>query len=362
MLTYLDTVWHRDGGNMSWRCGLIENGVLFHPDGTIAPCCMIDNDYRKPVSELFNDPFADIRTGKPEPVCKSCIDAEKNNLESMRENFKPYDDRSYRYLDVRNTNLCNMKCRMCGPEYSSLFNKELGNKDFIIKQDIEQYLEKIVNNKLEYIYYTGGEPLLNPDHWLLLELLIEKGYSKNIVISYNSNGTVTKFKDKNIIDIWKQFKHVKLMLSIDAVGEEFDILRHGGKWDKVKQNLEIMKHWPIETTIAVTVSLLNIWTLKNLMQELQDFNIKLNNLYYPPHLSLNAIDERYKQQAIDCLDELKNYHHDHHLLDHLIQYTTDNYNCNLFKDTILHILLLDKKRNENLFDRLPFTDYSIINI
>ena len=98
------------------------------------------------------------------------------------------------------------------------------------------------------------------------------------------------------------------------------------------------------------------------MQELQDFDITLHNLKYPPHLSLNAIDERYKQQAVDCLTELKDYHHDHNLIDYLIEYTMANYNCNLFKNTILHVLLLDKKRNENLFDRLPFTDYSTINI
>jgi len=347
---------------MSWRCGAIENGVTFHPDGTIAPCCMIDKDYRKPISELFNDPFADIRTGKPESPCEVCHHAEKNRLDSYRKKFQLYNNRSYRYLDVRNTNLCNMKCRICGPEYSSLWGKELGNKNFIIKQDIGQYLEKIVTNQLQNIYYTGGEPLLNADHWSLLELLIEKGYSKNITLEYNTNGTVTKFKDKNIIDIWKQFKHVKLMISIDAVGEEFEIHRHGGEWDKVKQNLQIIKQWPVETTIAVTVSLLNVWSLKKLVEELKGFKIQLNNLTQPPYLSLNAIDERYKQQAIDCLDELKNYHHDHHLLDHLIQYTTANYNCNLFKDTILHVLLLDKKRNENLFDRLPFTDYSTINI
>lgn len=98
------------------------------------------------------------------------------------------------------------------------------------------------------------------------------------------------------------------------------------------------------------------------MQELEGFKIQLSNLTQPSFLSLNAIDERYKQQAVDCLAELKDYYHDHNLLDYLIQYTNNNYNCNLFKDTILHVLMLDKKRNENLFDRLPFTDYSTINI
>ena len=72
---------------MSWRCGAIENGVTFHPDGTIAPCCMIDKDYRKPISELFNDPFADIRTGKPESPCEVCHNAEKNRLDSTEKSF-----------------------------------------------------------------------------------------------------------------------------------------------------------------------------------------------------------------------------------------------------------------------------------
>lgn len=346
---------------MSWRCGAIENSVVFSPDGAIRPCCFIDSSYKKDITEIFNDPFADLRTGTAPDVCHQCTNLEKNNIESYRSSFKLFDDRKYRYLDIRNFNSCNMKCRTCGPNNSSLWGQELGYKDFLKKQEINSYLEKLTSDDIIKIYYTGGEPLLNPDHWKLLELLIDKGYSKNIILEYNTNGTIVKYKDKDIIDIWNQFKEVSLMVSIDAVGEEFNILRHGGDWKEVKDNLLTMQSWPVNLSIAVTVSLLNIWFLENIFTELKGFKIRLHEATSPPYLCLPAIDERYKEQALECLNKIKEY-----ITEPNFQYLSsrliDNHDCQIFKEAVLHVLMLDKKRNENLFDRLPFKDYSIIDV
>ena len=346
---------------MSWRCGALENGIIFHPDGTIAPCCYIDHGYKKDIDEIFNDPFVDIRTGEAPEVCHQCTSIENHGARSYRQNFKLFSDRKYRYLDIRNVNSCNMKCRTCGPAYSSLWGQELGLKDFVRKFDISEYLEQLINNDIVSIYYTGGEPLLNPDHWKLLELLIDKGYSKNISLSYNTNGTIVKYKDKDIIDIWKHFKQTSLMISIDATGDEYDILRHGGHWKDVRNNLSTMREWPVKTSIAVTVSLLNIWFLEDIFAELKDFDIQLHKATYPPYLRLAAIDARYQSLALESLDKVKKYINESTYRD-LTHNIKNNYDCALFKDAINHILLLDKKRNENLFDRLPFKDYSILDL
>ena len=58
--------------------------------------------------------------------------------------------------------------------------------------------------------------------WKFLERLVEEGVSKNIEISYNTNGTV--FDDK-FNDIWKEFQSVTLGVSIDGVGERNKFIR-----------------------------------------------------------------------------------------------------------------------------------------
>jgi len=346
---------------MTWRCGALENQVTFFPDGTISPCCLIHSNYKKPVTELFNDPFADIRNGEPPAACEICHDNERNNHESLRQGFKLHNDTKYRYLDIRNFNSCNMKCRICGPMLSSLWGQELGYENYLQKQDISPYLEQLINEDLKQVYYTGGEPMLNPDHWKLLDLIIERKLNKNIRLQYNTNGTIIKYKDKDIINIWKHFREVHLMVSVDATGEEFNILRHGGIWEEVKQNLLTMKTWPVKLEVAVTVNLLNIWFLKNIFEELKGFEINLYELNNPSFLSLSAIDERYKQQALDCLDECSEYIKKNDL-DFYKSRLRNNFNCDQFKNLITHVLLLDKKRNENLFDKLPFNDYTAINL
>ena len=65
---------------MSWNCAAIDHGVTFYQNGKIAPCCFIDYNYRKDISELGNDPFFDLRKEDdvPPPQCNNCTNLEKH--------------------------------------------------------------------------------------------------------------------------------------------------------------------------------------------------------------------------------------------------------------------------------------------
>ena len=103
---------------MSWNCAAIDHGVTIFPDGKIGPCCQIDSKYLKPITELHNpNRFLDLKTQEPGTThpCNICITAKNNGLGSYKDLFDNIvtDDPGLQFVDIRHTNLCNLKCRYC---------------------------------------------------------------------------------------------------------------------------------------------------------------------------------------------------------------------------------------------------------
>jgi organic radical activating enzyme len=351
---------------MTWTCAAIDHGVTFYQNGTIAPCCLIDYSYRKDVKDIENDPFADIRTGSAPSVCNKCVDAETRGDNSYRQQFNSMktDALGYQFIDIRNSNLCNIKCRTCCSDNSSQWAIELGHSIPIKQQDILSYGDYILTPTVRSIYYTGGEPFINVEHWNILEKLIKLGYSKNITLTYNSNLTTLKFKQVNILDLWKEFKSVSVIASIDAVGEKFNYIRSGADWNSMKENIVLLESYQKENKnltlqIACTVSILNIWFVKELLEYFKGYAVNLTDLYYPDYLSLSAIPDSLKDQAFKCVDDIEKLYHDKNKVKYIRSQIENNVKKRLFKDTLLHTLVLDKIRNEKLFELLPFKQEAI---
>lgn len=348
---------------MTWNCAAIDHGVTIFPNGKIGPCCQIQADYLKPISELSNPQrFADLHTEYPPPQCEKCISAEHNGLASYRSMFntKKTNAPGLQFVDVRNTNHCNLKCRYCGPHFSSAWAKELGNLK-IFHQDIEPYKDIIISDDLHWMYFTGGEPLINPEHWDLLAELVSSGKAKNISLMYNTNLTTIKYKNVDVVGIWKQFKFVQVMCSIDAIGKPFEYIRSGADWNSVDQNLQKIIKSTATTNISVVLtpvlSILNIWFIAELFEYAIHHKIKIlpTILSAPDYLSLDVIPDQLKETALSHLDDIKSYI-TNNMFDYVSNLIQNNINNCLFNQTISHILLLDNNRNETLFDLLPFAE------
>jgi hypothetical protein len=154
------------------------------------------------------------------------------------------------------------------------------------------------------------------------------------------------------------------MASIDAVGEKFNIIRSGADWQDVVGNLLKLKTYQQSTnnlslTVATTVSILNIWFIDELLEYFKDFNVNLTDLYFPDYLSLSAIPDSLKDQALACVDRIEKLYFDKNKIKFMRSQINNNVNKQFFKDTILHTLLLDNIRNEKLFDLLPFKHEAI---
>jgi len=204
------------------------------------------------------------------------------------------------YFDLRLGNMCQLKCVMCSPHDSSSWIKEWKiqypkYKTIELKQDQGwdssfdytwyqkgSFLDTMKNQShhIKELYFAGGEPLLIPEHYKILEFMVETGAAKNCILRYNSNGLELPEK---LFELWNHFKQVKFNFSVDALGERNDYIRYPSQWRDVVRNLERLDDTPdnIVVNIACAVQLLNVMHLPDLIYWKTSMNFKKINL--PPY-------------------------------------------------------------------------------
>ena len=358
-----------------WQCAAIDHGVTIFPNGKIGPCCLIAADYLKPIDVLSNpDRFADLRTPAASPPlgCHECTLAEHYGDNSYRQVFNEQDTQApgVQFLDIRNSNLCNLKCRSCGPHFSNKWGDELGYEITIKRHDITEHLPYLLTDDLHWMYFTGGEPLINRDHWDLLEELIASGRSRNIKLMYNTNMTTLKYKKTQIVSIWQQFAGVTVNCSIDAIGEKINYIRSGADWDTIIQNFDklhrLSLYWDkFHINLTPTVSILNIWFFAELVKFASDYNITCKPIILggPEIFALSVIPDSLTDLALEQLTLAATYNVvEPATLDRIKKSIVVNNMTQWMDRATREILLMDHVRSENLFGLLPFTQTALAAI
>ena len=350
---------------MTWYCAAIDHGLTIYSDGRIAPCCMIDDVYHKQLSNYHLGIFQDLKGSTPPSVCWKCTQSEQFGKPSYRQgrNRTSTNRPGLQFLDLRNSNVCNLKCRSCYEGNSSLIAKEKGITPSVIKSDISARLDDILSPSLNELYYTGGEPLINPEHWQILERLIDLGLAPNIDLKYNTNLTTLRYKALDISQVWTHFHSVSIGVSIDAVGTKLGWIRSGADWTVIEQNLFSLKtiqqrNPNISSRITCTVSLLNIWFVAELLlyAKTNGWTVELNQLEFPLHYSLRACPDRYRSRALlelDTIDRHGCYDGEVALFRSMIM---ENTHQHLFDKAMTEIKHHDLLRDENLWSILPFAN------
>jgi len=159
------------------------------------------------------------------------------------------------YFDLRYGNLCNLTCRSCNPHSS---NKLISDYRALNEQDEwfrsksfwdtnfdqevyswpanEKFWQELDSclGKVRKFYFTGGEPTLIAKNYKLMEICIERGYSQQIELMFNTNLVQLP---QRFLDCIKQFKRVVLNLSVDGFGRVQEYLRSGSEWPVIERNL-----------------------------------------------------------------------------------------------------------------------------
>ena len=167
---------------------------------------------------------------------------------------------------------------------------------------------------IKELYFAGGEPLLIPEHYKILEFMVETDNAKNCVLRYNSNGLELP---ERLFELWSHFKQVKFNFSIDALEERNDYIRYPSKWANVVSNLERLDDTPdnIVVNIACAVQLMNVLTIPDLVNWKTSMNFKKINLppygagligthlvYLPSYLNVRVLPKHLKDQVKTRID------------------------------------------------------------
>ena len=151
--------------------------------------------------------------------------------------------------DYRFSNLCNFKCRMCGPMLSSSWETEARKQGKIepwmepsVKKSIENFQSTVVEeefsqaveeHRIEEIYWVGGEPLMYDQHWKYMQRIIELGDGQGLYARYNTNLSRVSYKGIDLYDdILSKIRDWQICASIDGTGAVGEYIRTGLKYNK----------------------------------------------------------------------------------------------------------------------------------
>jgi len=310
--------------NSKTYCSAPFQHLHISPIGDMMPCCSyrgkpFGNVNNNSIENIFNNVrFKIIRKqlleGKEPDGCYKCFKRESVGLTSPRLQYQ--DDYTPEKIytmsvkfdswDIRNTNLCNLKCQTCGPNYSSLHNngKEISPSTKAMN-DIYKNIDSNIHN-VKNIYFAGGEPLINPMHEYIIKKLIDKKRF-DCKLQYSTNLTLLKYKGFDVLEAWKKFKNVKVLASVDGIGKQNEFIRTNSKWETTDKNLKILLGQSnIDLRASICVSKLNIEDLHLICEYLVDVGVKEENISVsniltdPKKFSIKGIET-------DSLINLKSY-------------------------------------------------------
>jgi sulfatase maturation enzyme AslB (radical SAM superfamily) len=133
----------------------------------------------------------------------------------------------------------------------------------------ESFWEQIEQNipNIEHVYMAGGEPMMIERHYEFLQKCIDTGQSKKMILEYNTN--MSNLPNR-VLDMWTQFKQVRVGASIDGMADVLEYQRWPIKWSQAYKNLQKLDEYAqrnsnIIAWLAFTVTAYNVWHVPEFM-------------------------------------------------------------------------------------------------
>ena len=334
--------------NKDTFCMMTHQGFFVQPDRKVKPCCIFD-DFDKPVifdenktfDEMYNSSqFIDLRqkmdNGIPHKGCHACFSG-KSNMRTGLNSFlfnNDYDklkdliqpdkiSTEIFYLDLRLSNLCNFKCRMCNDVYSSTWATELQalklptSTNNISNNNSNNYLNVLKNKikNLKYLYLGGGEPFLMKETFQLLDLISDNHKSK-ISLALNTNLSNLYYKGRDILEILGKFEKVYFNVSCDGINEIGEYQRTGFETKKFNKNVKEViarkKFYPqFDLRFTYALGAINIFHIIDFLKyiksefKMSEKNIGVEFIEWPWYYNIGNASPKFKSKVEDYINNLK---------------------------------------------------------
>ena len=303
--------------------------------------------------------------------CNSCWQAEDAGMQSIRKHlttrfidymdisqFDEDTDIGVKHLEIRASNLCNFKCRMCNSNNSIEIDREVNQnpilqRHFKTTSHIDNEISdsdweeiKQISMGLESLILTGGEPLLIKKYYDLMDHLIENKKIQDILLMIYTNCSVynPKFVEKML-----KFKRVGLNLSIDAVGKVAEYQRHGTIWPVVKEN--IFKFIELPTVFATIHSTITAYTILD-FSNLADLYLEIFNVSDKVNFKAHTIN----RSSPLAIKSLIGSHRDRAL--EQIELSLNKLQDSKFKAIRVELKSIQKQLISNVSDNSKFVEFT----
>jgi len=306
---------------MKYLCKAPFTQMSIDPRGAVLPCCK----YTEPMGYLKDENIEDIwnnenykelrqrfLNGEKPDECAACWHAEESGDKSLRttQNYwarkfdftKTQVDTSPLYYEFKTTNVCNLKCRMCGSFNSSQIAKERETKEvrnhYLSNKIIGTDHEPILKDWLEdcrYILFAGGEPLVNNEIKAIADYLDEKNLLQNIEILVVTNGT---YYDKKFVEQFKKIKTFRLRISLDDIYERNDYQREGSDFNVIQENVKKFQKDFTDITFNCTINWYNIWDIDKFFDYCDGVSIPVSVQFVenPNYLNISNLPQSIKKK------------------------------------------------------------------
>lgn len=296
-----------------------------------------------PLRDLWNHrKYKTVRNNLNEGVrdshCNACWKMEDKGITSLRQSQNYERTEDYAHLvdiyhrteelpwdipivEFKLSNLCNLKCRMCWPKDSTPWLQDWDDVKHIYEDGEQDYINSIINDNnlrkkpvlnlfethdkfvrdlyeiidgIKEFEFAGGEPLMDPLHYNMLDRIKDPS---GVILKYSTNLTdLEAKKGRNVLDLWKKFKAIRLTISIDGFDELNAYIRHGSVWADIKNNIketkEVLGDKLDYIKASTCITALNVEYLVETMDAIEkDFGIMwhTSRLQWPAFLHANVL-------------------------------------------------------------------------
>jgi organic radical activating enzyme len=376
--------------------------LTVNPGNYISRCMMSLRQMGVVKKETYsNENFQTLRTNMLNGVwdqvgCQNCFSKETEGLKSQREkwlerekfylgeegiyknNLSVNRNKIY-HLYMNFNNICNFKCRMCGPHFSNAWipdYKKIHDRMPELKMpkpippkqivDVDKFLNEYGPelSDLRQIWITGGEPFMDNFVYDFFDKLKNFSDLSKITVVINTNASKIKIDHLSKLD---KLKSLQINVSVDSTGEFYSYMR-GFNYsfddlDKVVSGISNLR----KTQKNLILSINGAYQIYNVLN-VEDFflwadeKIQFNNFFgmiefrplvFPLYLQARHAPATIKKQSLEQINRL------------LFKTPTSMYLNDIKKEALkeqniarVHEFLtwnknLDQIRNENLKDIFP---------
>lgn len=326
-----------------------------NPNNWISRCMMSNESMGPLLKETYsNEKFQTLRTNMlngqwDEDGCHSCWFKEKHGNLSKRKKWLSNEKRYIgtegfyeqnidikrniiKHLYMNFNNICNFKCRMCGPHYSNSWipdYRKLGyeyDDNTNPKQQID--IDKFLNEygpelgQLGSIWITGGEPFIDNSIFDFFDKLSTYCNPSNLNVLITTNASkleIHKLKKLN------NFNQLRIHVSVDATGDIYDYIRgYNYTWKELDKKVQELYNYQNDYNYILSVNgsfqiynildLETFWNWCTQYSNIKDIEHRL--LTGPKFLQARHAKDSVKREGIaQALRLLEKYPNNEYLID-----------------------------------------------